>query len=121
MPHLHLEYTRNLPVTELDTLLLRLNHALMATGQVANEADIKSRAVEVQSFRVGTAPGERGFVYAKLSLLAGRSPEVKKQMSDALIEVLKQAAVWPANIDVQFGVEVVDMQRESYGKERLQG
>lgn len=120
MPHLHLEYTRNLPLPEVDTLLLRLNHALMATGQIPNEADIKSRAVEVQTFRVGTAPGERGFLYAKLALLAGRSPEVKKHLSDALIDVLKQAAVWPEGIDIQFGVEIVDMQRESYGKERLQ-
>lgn len=121
MPHLHLEYTRNVPLPEVDTLLLRLNHALMATGQIAIEGDIKSRAVEVQTFRVGTAPGERGFIYAKLALLAGRSPEVKKQLSDALLEVLKQASAWPKGLDIQFGVEIVDMQRESYGKERISG
>jgi 5-carboxymethyl-2-hydroxymuconate isomerase len=121
MPHLHVEYTRNLPITEVETLLLRLNHALMATGHFANEADIKSRAVEVQTFRIGTAPGTRGFLYAKLALLAGRSPEAKKQVSDALLEVLKQAAAWPPGSDIQFGVEIVDMQRESYGKERFQG
>jgi 5-carboxymethyl-2-hydroxymuconate isomerase len=121
MPHLHLEYTRNLPLAEPETLLLRLNHALMATGQFANEVDIKSRATELQTFRVGTAPGERGFLYVKLALLSGRSPEIKKQLSDALIDVLKQAATWPKGVNVQFGVEIVDMQRESYGKERLQG
>jgi 5-carboxymethyl-2-hydroxymuconate isomerase len=121
MPHLHLEYTRNLPLPEPETLLLRLNHALMASGQIASESDIKSRAVEVQAFRVGTAPGERGFLFLKLALLSGRSDAVKKQLSDALLEVLKQAADWPKGVDVQFGVEIVDMQRESYGKHRVSG
>lgn len=119
MPHVHLEYTPNLPSIEPDTLLLRLNHALMATGHFASEADIKARATQLGAFRVGTAPGERAFLYARLAILSGRSPEVKKQMSEALLHVLQEAAAWPAGLDVQFGVEVVDMERESYAKARV--
>lgn len=119
MPHLHLEYTHNLPDIDPDKLLLRLNHALVGTGQFANEADIKARAVKVEAFRVGTAPGERAFMFVKLAILGGRSAEVKKQLSDSLLAVLGEASDWPAGLDVQLGVEIADMDRESYTKQRF--
>jgi len=55
MPHLHVEYSDNLHDLAVDRLLLRLNHALVASGQFADELDIKSRAVALASYRVGTA------------------------------------------------------------------
>ncbi|WP_249672050.1 5-carboxymethyl-2-hydroxymuconate Delta-isomerase [Pseudomonas abieticivorans] len=121
MPHLHLEYSENLPALEVDTLLLRLNHALVATGQFANESDIKSRAVKAQAFRVGTAPGNRGFAHIKLALLSGRSPEVKKLVSESLLTVLTEAAPWPAGLNIQLCVEILDIDRESYAKARIDG
>lgn len=119
MPHLHLEYTHNLPDIDPDKLLLRLNHALVGSGQFANEVDIKARAVKVEAFRVGTAPGERGFMHVKLAILGGRSAETKKQISDSLLPVLNDAAAWPAGLDVQLCVEIVDIDRDSYVKNRI--
>ncbi|MBD1600645.1 5-carboxymethyl-2-hydroxymuconate Delta-isomerase [Pseudomonas typographi] len=121
MPHLHVEYTPNLAALEPQKLLLRLNHALVATGQFAHEADIKARATAVEVFQVGTMPAERGFIYARLAILSGRPEQVKKTLSDALLEVLKGAAPWPPGLDVQFGVDIVDMDRASYGKARIGG
>lgn len=82
MPHLHMEYTANLPQLDVDKALLRLNHGLVASGQFADEFDIKSRAVKVESFRVGTGLGERAFVHVKLALLSGarqRSRSIVRQ------------------------------------------
>ena len=114
MPHLHMEYTANLPQLDVDKALLRLNHGLVASGQFSDEFDIKSRAVKVEAFRVGTGIGERGFVHVKLALLSGRSPEVKKQLSESLLAVLQDLAPWPADVQVQLCVEIVDIDRASY-------
>jgi len=116
MPHLHMEYTANLPQLDVDKALLRLNHGLVASGQFSDEFDIKSRAVKVEAFRVGTGIGERGFVHVKLALLSGRSPEVKKQLSESLLAVLQDLAPWPADAQVQLCVEIVDIDRASYSK-----
>ncbi|MCJ8207766.1 5-carboxymethyl-2-hydroxymuconate Delta-isomerase [Pseudomonas sp. RGM2987] len=116
MPHLHLEYTANLPELKADVALLRLNNALVASGQFAAEPDIKSRAIKLETFRVGTGMGERGFVYVKLALLGGRSPTIKKQLSDSLLAVLQDLCQWPAEVSVQLCVEIVDLDRGSYGK-----
>jgi 5-carboxymethyl-2-hydroxymuconate isomerase len=116
MPHLHLEYTANLPELDADKALLRLNHALVASGQFGAEFDIKSRAVKVQSFRVGTAMSPRGFIAVKLALLSGRSPQIKKQLSESLLAVLQDLGTWPADVQVQLSVELLDIDRDSYSK-----
>lgn len=118
MPHLHVEYTRNLTDIEPDKLLIKLNHALMATGQFANEGDIKARAVQLDHFRVGIGLGARAFVYVRLAILSGRSPEVKRKLSDDLLAALHEGVKLPAATDVQFGVDIVDMDRAAYGKWR---
>ena len=116
MPHLHMEYTANLPQLNADVALIRLNNTLVGSGQFAAEFDIKSRALRLDAFRVGTGLGERAFVHVKLALLSGRSPEIKRQLSESLLAVLKDLCAWPAGVQVQLSVEVVDLDRDAYAK-----
>ncbi|KAE9651186.1 5-carboxymethyl-2-hydroxymuconate Delta-isomerase [Pseudomonas sp. PB105] len=116
MPHLHLEYTANLTDLAVDKTLLRLNNVLMASGQFGSEFDIKSRAVKLESFQVGTSLIPRGFIAVKLSLLSGRSPQVKQQLSQSLLAALQDLGDWPAALQVQLSVQLVDMDRDSYSK-----
>ena len=115
MPHLHMEYTANLSELNADVALLRLNNALVASGQF-EEFDIKARAVKVETFRVGTAPGERAFVHVKLALLSGRSPQIKKQLSESLLAVVQDVCEWPVGVEAQLCVEIIDIDRDSYTK-----
>jgi len=121
MPQLHLEYSANLRDLDTDKALLRLNSALVASGQFGDEVDIKSRAVTHQTFRIGIAPAERAFVHVKLALLSGRSPEIKRQLSASLLEALKDVLTVPAGIDTQVCVEILDIDRDSYSKVRFPG
>ncbi|AZF04297.1 5-carboxymethyl-2-hydroxymuconate Delta-isomerase [Pseudomonas sp. R5-89-07] len=119
MPHLHLEYTANLAQLDTDKALLRLNHALVASGQFGAEFDIKSRAAKVESFRVGTGLGARGFVAVRLALLSGRSPQIKQQLSQSLLAVLQDLGPWPEGVQVQLSVELRDIDRDAYSKQAV--
>ncbi|MFB4392275.1 MULTISPECIES: 5-carboxymethyl-2-hydroxymuconate Delta-isomerase [unclassified Pseudomonas] len=121
MPHLNLEYSDNLRELKVDTLLLRLNSTLFASGQFAEELDIKSRAQAFSHYRVGSAPGERAFAHVRLAILSGRTPLVKKQLSESLLEVLREAIPAQAGLDIQLCVEVLDIDREPYAKLHLPG
>ncbi|KAF1309554.1 5-carboxymethyl-2-hydroxymuconate isomerase [Pseudomonas sp. SG-MS2] len=121
MPHLNLEYSDNMRELNVEVLLLRLNHALVGSGQFADEADIKSRAQAFAHYRVGTAPAERAFAHVRLAILSGRPAEVKKQLSASLLEVLREAIPEQAGADLQLCVEVLDIDREPYAKLRLPG
>jgi len=122
MPHLTLEYTANLASADFDDLLLRLNEALVASGEFP-EDHIKSRAVELATFRIGTqvetSAQRRGFVHVRLALHSGRSAQVKRGLSESLLGVF-QHGNWPSGLDIQLCVEILDIDRESYSKLRLE-
>ncbi|WP_434772228.1 5-carboxymethyl-2-hydroxymuconate Delta-isomerase [Pseudomonas entomophila] len=119
MPHLNLDYSANLTHLNVDVLLLRLNQALVASGQFADELDIKSRAQAVTHFRVGTSPLPRGFAHVRLAIMAGRHPLVKKQLTSALLDVLRDSIGPSAEVDVQFSVELHELDPQTYVKLHL--
>lgn len=119
MPHLVVEYSGNLPHYPEAETLTALNAALCAHPEIQDEADLKTRFVVADSFEIGTAPTQRAFVHAQLRLLAGRSSEAKKELSDRIAAVLRERTPRPPGVMVQLSVEVVDMDRGSYAKERL--
>ena len=119
MPHLTVEYSAILaPFPERKTLV-ELNEAVCASPEVQVEADLKTRFVSQTSFAVGTESSPRGFVHAQLRLLAGRTPEAKADLAERVAAVLRRRTPQPEGMLVQLSVEIVDMDRPSYVKERL--
>jgi len=119
MPHLIVEYSQNLAGFPEAQALTELNQAVTSSPEVLDEADLKSRFVRHASFQVGTVPAGRAFVHAQLRLLSGRSPEAKQDLAGRVAEVLRRLTPRPAGVMVQLSVEIVDMDRPSYIKERL--
>ena len=120
MPHLTVEYSHNLSDFPEAQVLAELNAAVCANPEIANEADLKSRCVRHTSHAVGTmSDAPRAFVHAQLRMLSGRTPEVKQTLTGQIAEVLRRLTPRPTDTLVQLSVEIVDMDRPSYIKERL--
>ena len=51
--------------------------------------------------------------------MAGRSAEAKKDLAERIAAVLREQLPRPAGLMLQLSVEIVDMDRGSYVKERL--
>ncbi|QHJ00560.1 5-carboxymethyl-2-hydroxymuconate isomerase [Xylophilus rhododendri] len=120
MPHLTIEYSRNLEAGfALAETLREVNATLVASGQIRNEPDLKSRIVPLDETVVGTGLGDRGFVYCLLRLLPGRSDAVKAEMSERIAVVMRKRIPQPAGMMVQLSVEVIEMHAPSYVKEVL--
>ena len=115
MPHLTIEYTDNLPQFNAGGTLVALNKTLVASGQF-EEIDIKSRAIRISTFIVGTSPDDRAFVHVKLAILSGRSVQMKQELSESLLLALKEMYAWPIKPHVQLCVEVQEIERETYSK-----
>jgi 5-carboxymethyl-2-hydroxymuconate isomerase len=115
MPHLTLEYTHNLNALDAAGLLPALNAALVESGQF-DEFDIKSRAVRLDCFAVGTSSEPRAFVHARLALLSGRTPAIKADLSRRLLEVLQARCQPVAGLRIQLCAEILDIDRDSYAK-----
>lgn len=119
MPHLTVEYSRNLTGFPEAQVLAELNQAVTSSPEVLKESDLKTRIVALDSYAIGTAPDPRAFVHAQMRVLSGRSPEAKRDLSDRIATVLRRLTPKPEGVLVQLSVELVDMDRGSYTKERL--
>ena len=116
MPHLTLHYTANLAL-DAEPLLQRLNEALLASGHFDEEA-IKSRAVALDHFRVGTdGQAPRAFAHARLRILPGRDETVRAALSEILSRAL-QAHLPAGPYTLQICTEVSELPA-SYRKTTL--
>ena len=114
MPHLTLEYTSNLTRFDASGALLHLNQILAASGHFKSELDIKSRAIRLDTFRIGTSSEERAFVAVRLAVLSGRTEQVKRELSEMLLAALEGIDIGATKCHLQLSVEVLDM--DTYSK-----
>lgn len=118
MPHLTLEYTDNLTTLDTTRALLAMNHALAASDHF-EEIDIKSRAVPLETYLIGTESEQRAFMHVKLAILSGRSAQTKSELSGALLRVLRASCKESTSSHLQLSVEIVEIERASYAKDAL--
>lgn len=114
MPHLIIEYTANLTAFSPSNALWLANQALINSGLFA-ESDIKSRALCLDQFLVGTGCVEHGYVHARLELLSGRTDEQRKTIAHAVMSALT-SLVEQNQVPVQVSVETVEIHAVSYAK-----
>lgn len=120
MPHLIVEYSIGvLPDDTLDDTLLALNEAVVGSGSLQKESDLKSRLVQQAAWRVGTETAERGFVVAQLRILPGRTPEMRAELAQRIAGVLREKCRRNEGAKLQLSVEIIEMARDSYIKETL--
>ena len=120
MPHLTLEYTRNLAGFDPRQALAAVNEAMFDSG-LFGEPDIKSRAIGLDCYQVGVQSGGRGFVHICIAMLSGRSSEERKQLADAVLAALSAAVNAEPGMEIQLSVETVDLDRPSYAKALIHG
>lgn len=115
MPHLTLEYTRNLSHFDPVRALAALNEVMFDSG-LFGEPDIKSRAVGLDVYQVGVRDVPRGFVHVDVAMLSGRTDEERKALAEGLLAVLKPLLAGQGAGEVQLSVETSDLHRPTYAK-----
>jgi 5-carboxymethyl-2-hydroxymuconate isomerase len=110
MPHLIIEYAETLATDAQVPALLDAVHNAALTSNLFPEDHIKTRAVPVKFYRVGSGGGS--FIHAQLRIKSGRSDAQKTSLSTAVLAAIN-GQCWPADVVT---VEVVDMDGVSYAK-----
>ncbi|MGF1868627.1 MULTISPECIES: 5-carboxymethyl-2-hydroxymuconate Delta-isomerase [Photobacterium] len=112
MPNLVMEYSD--PVAErvnIRDLLEDLHQALLESGLFEPES-VKSRSYPCHNWFVGEDGDRKTFIHLNLSLLSGRTPEKKRELSRSLLSVLESHA---SEIN-SLTVDVRDMDVDSFLK-----
>lgn len=119
MPHMTVEYTNNLQGLNEAALMEALNASVCGHPTVSDEADVKTRIASLSNYRIGLNNAGRAFAHVELRLMAGRTAEVKKELSDRVAAVLKSLIPAQNGLEVQLSVDIVDMDKPSYFKGKL--
>jgi len=120
MPHLMLEYTKNLQSKiDFKEIFSKIHGEIIETGEFVSD-DIKSRAICIEKYFIGDGDPEKGFVHLSISLLDQRDENLKIQLSKALLQVLSNyLKVNTKENKCQITVEVVNINSIYYSKEVL--
>lgn len=115
MPHCILEYSNNLVGLPDWTEMFGEVHAFLVGTGLFHLGDIKSRAVQRQHFLAADGAPDRAFVAMNVCILDGRDDEVKAQVSEGVLEVLKRH-LGPAceGKRCSISVRITEMERSSY-------
>ncbi|MDH5445879.1 MAG: 5-carboxymethyl-2-hydroxymuconate Delta-isomerase [Gammaproteobacteria bacterium] len=110
MPHIIIEYADLLgDDTFAHTLCITVHQAIAESG-LFEASHIKTRAYPFKTYT--HAGGEKPYIHIQARIKSGRDSQNKKQLSDAIIDKLKLVQIQ----DTVVTVEIIDMDRESYGK-----
>ena len=91
LPHFIVEYTDNIKnEANIAKLFEEIHKVLIARDTIFPIGGIRSRAIELHDYRMADGVEDDAFVHAVLKIGAGRSDEIKKDVGDALFEVMKE-------------------------------
>ena len=112
MPHIKLEHTENVQwKTPIQDIFLKLQTVLIQHARVKPE-NCKSRAMELKDFHCTGKSRLGGFIHLEISLLSGRTEEVKTNIGKECSRIIQS---FIENIaEIQVSVELRDMDRNGY-------
>jgi 5-carboxymethyl-2-hydroxymuconate isomerase len=88
MPHCILEYSANVRDSiDFKRFFSELHRLLAASGEIDLER-LKSRAVRREEYLIGDGKPENAFAYLQISMLSGRSSEVRKRLGEDALKLL---------------------------------
>ncbi|MBT5072329.1 MAG: 5-carboxymethyl-2-hydroxymuconate Delta-isomerase [Kordiimonadaceae bacterium] len=108
MPHCIIEYTANADI-DIKNLIDVAFESVDQSGLFDRSA-IKARAIRYEHYKSGQSRDD--YIHITIKILSGRNAAQKKHLSDV---VLEKVAPHIANIK-SLTVDIVDMDRASYGK-----
>ena len=117
MPQITLEYSSNIQdVIDFKQLFSAIHNVIHTSGGILIE-NCKSRAICHETFFIGQGDTMNAFIHLEVQWLEGRSTELKSQIGDELLGLLRkyyQKTMEQQNL--QITVHIIVINRSSYFK-----
>ena len=113
MPHIIIEYSSNLTDINITNLMQDCHHALNGLHNVATER-VKTRAIQLEHFLVGTHDDKGQMIHVTLRLLTGRSVEARQELAKVLYDKVRAHIPQDKYPHCAFTVEIVELDKATY-------
>jgi 5-carboxymethyl-2-hydroxymuconate isomerase len=74
----------------------------------------KTRFIRLDDTWIADGSPHYAMVHAEIGLLSGRTTEVKRELNEAVLALLRQHTAPLPHLEVQFSVNLRDLERETY-------
>lgn len=110
MPHIIVEYSKqSINDAQVDAILNTIHYSIAESGLFKAD-QIKTRAYSFEKFT--NAGGSEPYIHIQTRIKSGRDVNNKKQLGDVILKGLSALNITVSVITV----EIIDMERKSYGK-----
>ena len=114
MPHLKLEYTKNIQ-TIINPILFEQLFSILNKVADISLANCKSRSIQINDYHIGSGNHKIGFVHLEIKLLEGREKEIRNQIGRESMEIMRlYFTEYTKKCNIQFSIEILEMKKEDY-------
>ena len=114
MPHIKLEYTQKIEPSLIRPVLKQLRNILVENTGV-KEYNCKCKAIRILVYAADSYDNSRHFYHLQISLLKGRSEEIRQKIGQQSLEFLKEHfANNSKRHQKQISVEIREMKPQDY-------
>lgn len=115
MPHLILEYSKNIESDLNHEPLFLTLHKLLAEKLPTDIASCKSRCIPHDLFYVGDCEVKNAFAHLTIKILQGRSDENKSQIGSEILKILHNFyQPHQSKLNLQLSVEIMDLDKHYF-------
>lgn len=122
MPHFILEYSSNVAEEINFAVFFDHLHNLLIEDKLFKIDDIKSRAIPLDNYYAGDGNSDNCFIAANLTIMPGRSAEIKKMLSNKILDFLKSefhASLNSLNCNITVKIDEIDSECYSRFKSKV--
>ena len=114
MPHLQLEYTKNIQ-TIINPILFEQLFSILNKVADISLANCKSRSIQINDYQIGSGTHKIGFVHLEIKILEGREKEIRNQIGRESMEIMRSYfKEYTTKCNIQYSIEILEMKKEDY-------
>jgi 5-carboxymethyl-2-hydroxymuconate isomerase len=114
MPHTIVEYSASVADAFDRPAFGKDLHEALVRIAGGRAGGCKTRFIRLDDTWIADGSPHYAMVHAEIGLLSGRTTEVKRELNEAVLALLRQHTAPLPHLEVQFSVNLRDLERETY-------
>jgi 5-carboxymethyl-2-hydroxymuconate isomerase len=114
MPHINVEFSGSLAEAFDRPAFARDTHEALVTIAGGRPAGCKTRFVPLDETYIADGSDGYAMIHVRIGILSGRTAEVKRELNEAVLALVRKHTAPVPRVEVQMSVELRDLDRETY-------
>ena len=114
MPHVTVEYTENVAEAFDRRAFAAGTHEALVRIAGGRAGGCKTRFVPLGETFIADGADGHAMIHVAIGILSGRTPEVKRELTEAVLALLHKHTAAVPRVELQLSVELRDLDRETY-------